>query len=129
MSGQGVAAGFSNLATAENLMKLSVAAGNGMSEYLGAKTADTLKETEQALADYETQSKMISDAYEENLGSNSVSLDPILLTDAAKWSYIPEGSEAFLNRTLLVGSDIALMTNELLANFTKITLSTELDAS
>ena len=129
MSGQGVAAGFSNLATAENLMKLSVAAGNGMSEYLGAKTADTLKETEQALADYETQSKMISDAYEENLGSNSVSLDPILLTDAAKWSYIPEGSEVFLNRTLLVGSDIALMTNELLANFTKITLSTELDAS
>lgn len=129
MGGQGFAAGFTNLANAENIMKLSVAAGNGMSEYLNIKTADTLKEFEQVLADYETQSKIISDAYEENLGSSRVSLDPTLLTDAAKWSYIPESSEVFLNRTLLVGSDIALMTNELLANFTEITLSTELDAS
>jgi hypothetical protein len=126
MGGQGLAAGFSNLASAENLMKLSVAAGNGMSEYLGAKTTNTIKETQQALADYETQSKMISDAYEENLGASSVSLDPILLTDSSKWAYIPESSEVFLNRTLLVGSDIALMTHELLANFTKITISTEL---
>ncbi|MNQ52229.1 hypothetical protein D3C85_662350 [compost metagenome] len=126
MAGQSLSAGFSNLASAENIMKLTVAAGNGMSEYIGADTQEIVKETEKMLADFAGKEAEVKDAYEANLGFGRVQFDPMLLTDPARYQFIPESSDVFLNRTLLTGSEIASMTNDLLSNFTSITLSTEL---
>lgn len=126
MSGQSLSAGFSNLATAENIMRLTVAAGGGMAQYIGAETREIVEETQKMLADYASKEAEVLSAYEQNLGLGRVQFDPMELTDATKYSFIPEASDVFLNRTLLTGSEIASMTNDLLTNFTNVTLSTEL---
>ncbi|MNF31600.1 hypothetical protein D3C84_123670 [compost metagenome] len=126
MGGQSLSAGFSNLASAENIMKLTVAAGNGMSEYIGAETKDIVEETQKMLADFAGKEAEVLSAYEKNLGFGRVQFDPMQLTSPTQYQFIPEASDAFLGRTLLTGSEIASMTNDLLSNFTSITLSTEL---
>lgn len=128
MSGQGVAVGFSNLSNAENILKLSVAAGNGLAAYVGAKTEEVLKQTQEVVKQYGHDSQAIMNAWEKNLGYGQVSIDPTVLTDSSqKYDYIPESSSVFMSRTLLTGSEIAGMTNDMLSNFTRMTLSTELE--
>lgn len=128
MSGQGMAAGFSNMANAENILKLTVAAGNGLAEYVGAKTTSIMQQTQELIDQYGQDSQAIMETWERNLGLGQVLIDPTVLTDSAQqYNYVPERSGVFLSRTLLTGSDIADMTNDLLTNFTKMTLSTELD--
>lgn len=125
-SGQGFAASFSNLSSAENIMRLSVAAGNGLAQYIGAESKDILKESQELMQNYANSSKEIADAYEKNLGFGQITFDPLALTDAIKYDFIPENSSVFLGRTLLTGTDIAGMTNDLLTNFTQTTLNQEL---
>lgn len=125
-SGQGITAGFSNLASAENIMKMTVAAGNGLAEYVGADTAKVQAQTEDLLKDYSGKEKEILDAYEQNLGLGQVLFDPILLTDSGRYGFVPETLDTFMGRTLLTGSEIADMTNSLLSNFASMTISTDL---
>lgn len=128
MGGQGMAAGFSNLANAENILKLSVAAGSGLAEYVGAETAGIMQQTQELIDQYGKDSQAIMETWEKNLGLGKISIDPTVLTEAGQnFEYIPERSNVFLSRTLLTGSDIADMTNDLLTNFTKMTLSSELE--
>lgn len=125
-SGQGFAASFSALSSAENIMRLSIAAGNGLAQYIGAESKDILKESQELMESYANSSKEIASAYEKNLGFGQINFDPLALTEAMKYDFIPEGSDVFLGRTLLTGSDIAGMTNDLLTNFTQTTLNQEL---
>lgn len=126
VSGQEFSASFSNLATAENLTKLTLSAGGGLSEYLGLTTQETLAATQELIEDYKKQSNDIAKLYEQNIGYGQGTIDPLVLTDSSKWAFVPESSNSFLSRTLMTGTDIANMTNDLLANFTRVTLSTEL---
>lgn len=126
-SGEGLAAGFSNLASAENILRLTVAAGEGIAGYLGADTSQVLSESEKLMAEYEKQKSVIDAVWEENLGTGKVQFDPMQLTDIMKYDGMTaEGRDSFLSRTLLTGSEIADMTNTLLSNFANITLSNEL---
>lgn len=125
-SGQGMAATYSNMASAESIMRLSVAAGNGLAEYVGAETKQIVKDTQELMEQYKDKTMEILDKYESTLGLGQISLDPMALTEIGKYEYIPESSNVFLGRTLLTGSDIAGMTNDMLTNFTKMTLSQEL---
>lgn len=128
MGGQGMAAGFSNLANAENILKLTVAAGSGLAEYVGAETAGIMQQTQELIDQYGKDSQAIMETWEKNLGLGKILIDPTVLTEAGQnFEYIPERSNVFLSRTLLTGSDIADMTNDLLTNFTKMTLSSELE--
>ena len=127
MSGESFSTNFANLATAENLMKLSVAAGNGFAGYMQAGNRDIMAQTQELLDEYNRDAKEISELWEKNLGYGVTAIDPTQLTDAVRAStFIPETSNVFLSRTLMTGSDIADMTNGMLTNFAAMTLSTEL---
>lgn len=126
--GQGFAAGFSNLMSAENLLKLTVAAGNGIAGFIGADTKDIVEDTQKLMDEYSKNKAAIDDIWAENLGTGKVMFDPMQLTDVLEYdSLTPEARDTFLSRTLLTGSEIADMTNSLLSNFASITLSTDLN--
>lgn len=126
VSGQSMASSFSNLASAENILKLTVAAGKGFAEYISADSSVIAQQTAEVLDEYKDSSEEIMRAYEQNLGLGQISLDPLRLTESANSNYIYESSNVFLSRTLLTGSEIAAMTNDMLTNFTNLTLSQEL---
>lgn len=128
-NGGGIAAGFSNLSSAENLMRLTVAAGQGISGYMNAETQDTMKATQKLMEDYEAQSKKISQMWEQNLGNGRTYIDPIEMTDllkAPEQEYVGETVAMFLGRTLMTGTDIAETTHNMLTNMSAITISTQL---
>lgn len=128
-NGGGIAAGFSNLSSAENLMRLTVAAGQGISGYMNAETQDTMKATQKLMEDYEAQSKKISQMWEQNLGNGRTYIDPIEMTDllkAPEQEYVGETVAMFLGRTLMTGTDIAQTTHNMLTNMSAITISTTL---
>lgn len=126
-TGEGLAASYSTMMSAENILRLTVAAGEGIAGYLGADTSQVLSESEKLMAEYEKQKSAIDAVWEENLGTGKVQFDPIQLTEVMKYdSLTAEGRDSFLSRTLLTGSEIADMTNTLLSNFANITLSNEL---
>lgn len=117
---------FSSLATAQNLMNLTMAAGSGYAGYIQAGTQDVLQQTEDLLNNYQSESRQIAAAYSDNLGYGATLIDPTQLTEAL--GFIPETANSFLSRTLLVGGDIADLTNNMLTNFATMTLTTELPA-
>lgn len=128
-NGGGIAAGFSNLSSAENLMRLTVAAGQGISGYMNAETQDTIAATQKLMEDYEAQSKKISELWEMNLGNGRTYIDPIEMTDLLKapdQEYVGETVAMFLGRTLMTGTDIAQTTHNMLTNMSAITISTQL---
>jgi hypothetical protein len=121
----GMAANFSSLATAENILKLTMSAGKGYAEYIQSGIQETLTKTDELLANYEDESRRIAQAYKDNLGDNGlINIDPMALTNAL--GFIPEASKDFLARTLLTGSDIADMTSSMISNFAAMTTTVEL---
>lgn len=127
-NGGGVAGGFSSLSSAENLTRLTVAAGNGISGYLAGEASDTMLATQKLLDEYQQQSADISKMYEQNLGFGRTYIDPTELTDVSdsSSSYVSETASMFLGRTLMTGTDIASTTYNMLTNFAAITTSTQL---
>jgi len=127
INGGTVAQGFSSLTTAENLTKLTVAAGNGYAGYMQAAVQETVGETNALLERYNDQSKAIAQQYNDVIGTDRGIIDPVTLTDATQHIY--ESMDSFISRTLMTGADIAEMSYSLLENFVDITTSTSLDVS
>ncbi|QHJ80347.1 MAG: hypothetical protein [Caudoviricetes sp.] len=127
-SGQGFAASFSKLSSAENLLKLSVAAGKGYNDFVNTQTGDMLSATQDLVNSFEESSKKLEELYKTNLGVGiNRTFNPMDFLQASRVEpFIPESSSAFLSRTLLTGSDIANMTNNMLSNFAQITISNQL---
>lgn len=116
---------FNNMMKAENLMKLTMAVGNGISQYINASTIKTLGETAKVIEDYKVKSKDIADKYDKEFGTDTNALiDPMMFTDVMMPGYEP--SVVFLNRTLLTGSDIAEMSLEMISKFSELTLNLDL---
>jgi hypothetical protein len=117
----------SDVFTAENMMKLSVAAGQGYAGVINKDTAEYIQQTQELLEQYNTESLAISEAWKQNLGGGLVNLDPSFLVDVARPNpFAMESSNTFLSRTLTVGSDIADMTNGIVTNFAAMTINTQL---
>lgn len=134
MNGGGAAFSMSNLASAQNILALTEAAGNGYAGYMSAGTKDLIAETQQTLADYNTEAKNISDQWAKAFGTDLGQLDALsLFTDAGSTStttnFVPESRDSFLGRTLMCGSDVVELSHALVYNFTDITLSTDLSSS
>lgn len=123
-SGQSLSTSFGNMMRAENILKLTTAAGKGYSEYLAASTAELVKETQQVMEEYKEESRKIREAWVNNLGGNRGIIDPVALTEA--FGVTPESIDSFLGRTLMTGSDVAEMSLDMLTNFVDMTLSTAL---
>ena len=123
-SGQGFAASYGDMMSAQNIMKLSIAAGDGYTGYLKAENQDIIDKSLKLMEEYSEKSKEISNMYAQNIGFKGATFDPMLLTESAK--LYPETPSMFLSRTLLTGSDISGMTNDMIGNFVAVTTSTQL---
>lgn len=127
-AGKGFAATFGQLGTAENLLKLTAAAGKGYNDFINNQTSSLVDATNAVASSFEKASKKIQELYKTNLGVGiNRTFNPMDFLQATRIDpFIPESSSAFLSRTLLTGSDIANMTNGMLTNFAQITISTQL---
>lgn len=111
----------------KNLTKLSMGVANEYSKTIHSDTQDIMNKTENLLSDYQKQSEEISKMYDENFGSNLDIFNPLTLTDPFMFfGGAIESSDEFMNRTLLVGSDLANISNAYISEFANITLNTNL---
>ena len=122
-AGQSLATAFSGLMSAQNILALTNALGQGYAGYINAATAELAQQNQAVLDRYETESRRIREAWAKNLGTGRAILDPFELTEAFEINV--ESMDSFLQRTLLTGSEIAGMSLDMLTNFAQITLSTD----
>lgn len=118
---------FAQLTSAQNIMALTSAVGNGVAQYTAMSAAEWSKKAELLVTEYEKESKRISQLYAENIGYGTGVFDPMMLVDSAN-TYIESEAE-FLTRTLMTGSDIAEMSIGMLSDFAALTLRTDLPSS
>lgn len=117
---------MNNMMSAQNMLRFTMAAGEGIGAFLNADTAQILKDTQQVIDDYNTNMGQINDQWYKNLGYGEIYFDPTQLTESKQVEFYPEGSEMFLTRTLLTGSEIAGITNSLIERWPSVTISSEL---
>lgn len=117
--------GLQSMTSAPELLKMTSAT---MDNYARIQQADLLqvqKQIVQLQEEYSKEMKMINQLSRENLGTgNNGVIDPMQLSSSVSAQY--ENMDAFLGRTLMLGSDICQMTNNLIGAFATITTSTEL---
>lgn len=122
--GQSMSSAFGNLMRAENIMTLTSAVGQGYAGYMQAATADLMRQQQELMATYEAESREIRAAWEQNLGHGNGIIDPVMVTSA--FGVTMEEVNSFLQRTLMTGSDVADMSLDMLSDFVRLTISTEL---
>ena len=123
-SGQTMANSFSGLMRADNILRLTEAAGKGYAGYIQGANADLMAQQEQVLKDYEKESRMVREAWENNLGGINGIIDTASITSA--FGVTMESVDSFLQRTLMTGSDVADMSMNMLTNFVDMTINTDL---
>jgi len=123
-SGQSMASGFSNLMRAENLLKLTSAVGQGYQGYVAGAMAEMATEQQRVMDEYQSEAREIRQQWVNTFGTDRGIIDPADITDAFGVSM--ESVDAFLQRTLMTGSDVADMSLDLLTNFVDMTLNTDL---
>ena len=128
-SGGSMATAFTELMQPEKLLQLTMAAGEGYSKYIQANTAETIGNMQVVLRDLQSQTEAVEDRYREMFGQmgGRAFIDPLELTNAT-FNYVPESSQSFLDRTLLMGGDIADLSVNMPANFLKYTIDPNLPA-
>lgn len=123
-NGQGFSMSFGNMLKAENIFQLTSAIGNGVSGYIQASTAEIQNQTAQVLDEYKEQSKAIAERFMEEFGSTGF-IDPLAVVGLVPFKL--EDPAVFLERTLMTGTDIADISQNMLDNFTDLTLSLPLE--
>lgn len=105
-----------NMMNAQNIMQLTSAVGNGITQYINASTADIIRQAEQTMQQYNTDMLAVNKKYEEMFGTDGFGvIDPMQFVSI-------ESLDTFLSRTTLTGSDIAGMSLDMITNFSDMTL-------
>ena len=120
-AGQGLASVWSSFMEPMNLLNLTNSVGNAYAGIIQQGTMDIMEESKEALNDYRKQSLELQENYADQFGYGTALFDPMSLIGAGD-SFFTEPSEAFLARTLLTGSDIARMSNDLITDFVELSL-------
>lgn len=123
-SGQSMATSFGNLMRADNILKLTNAAGQGYQGYVQAAAAEMAKEAQEVMENYKRETREIQQAWLQNIGTGRGIIDPLEITGV--FGVTMESVDTFLQRTLMTGSDVADMSLSMLTNFVDMTLSTDL---
>lgn len=118
--------GLTNMSSAMNLMKVSVATANSYAEVMKGQIDDIATEIEDLQKAFTEKMTEIYTAWTQNLGFNKGTIDIQALTESARKEFYKENLETFLSRTLMTGSDIADTTNGLIGAFPSATTSTYL---
>lgn len=111
---------FGSMMRAENLLKLSMSAVNGYSEYINKSTMHILAEAKELQEAYSAETRRIQEMYVEQFGAGKV-IDPMAFTSAGQGRV--ESVDTFLSRTLMTGMDIAETTHNMLSEFASLTLT------
>ena len=116
---------FSKMFSPQNLLKMTAAGGDAYKNYLIKKTGNVIRDSEKLMADYKKQMKEMNQKYMDEFGSDGrIILDPIALLermDDRNTNF--ESTDQFINRTLLLGSDIVELSNNRVTEFTNISLT------
>ena len=104
---------------ADNLLKLTNATINAYSLHVQGKTQDIYAQMRDLDEQYKKQKREIDELMYELTGFSS-NFDPMALTEILKGSF--ENRDAFNQRTLMTGADIAELTNGLIESFTAASL-------
>ena len=111
---------FGSMMRAENLLKLSMSAANGYSEYINKSTMHILAEAKELQEAYSAETRRIQEMYVEQFGAGKV-IDPMAFTSAGQGRV--ESVDSFLTRTLMTGMDIAETAHNMLSEFASLTLT------
>lgn len=113
---------WSSFLRVDNLLGLTSAIGDGLTKMIQMETAALAGE----MADYakkaQEETKKIQQAFFDEFGYGAGIIDPFMLVDT-KGGPIAESSDTFLTRTLMTGSDIADMSQQMLYNFPEYSLT------
>jgi hypothetical protein len=115
MSGGSLAAGFSQLMQPENLLRLTMAAGEGYSRYMQIDLSERVTKMQNELDSLSRQNAEVQDRYREAFGNRGF-LDPLAI-GTVDFNYVPESSQSFLTRTMMTGGDIADLCVNMPSNF------------
>jgi hypothetical protein len=111
---------WNSLLRADNLMKLTEAGIGGYQKALAGETQSIYADMQALQQSYEARSSEIERLSQEMLGSAS-GFNPLQMTQLLQTS--AESSDSFLSRTLMTGSDIAQLTQEMISDFASQTLT------
>lgn len=119
---------FSNMQWAENIMKLTMAVGDGITAYLKSSAYGVLHDMQDMLAVYAGKMQDVQRMYDKNFGYAQGIIDPLAFTDSSNnaSNITLEAPSNFLTRTLMTGMDVAEMSNSLLGRMSELTISTKL---
>ncbi|QYW02273.1 hypothetical protein PP740_gp069 [Stenotrophomonas phage Philippe] len=119
-NGQNISTAMSGMMRAENILRLTNALGEGYAGYVQASMKELQAQQEILMSDYDKQMKQIADQWESTFGTNNGIINPAAVTNAFNVTY--EEMDTFLQRTLMMGSDVGDLSFNLLYDFTEITL-------
>lgn len=124
--GAGWADGYRSLMQPQNLLRISEAVGEGISADLSKKAQKYYEEFVSITADYEKKSEEIAELFKQHIGDGS-SVDLWKIQEmVSKVDVKKEYPNEFLERTLLVGSDVVEMAQSMIDDFATITTSLKL---
>lgn len=113
--------GFTGIVTAQNLLQATTMLSNAYGAYAQGQMSKTQKEALGLKTEYDKQMEEIENLTKQNLDTSLDMIDIQGYTQAS-WINLYENLDTFLNRTLLVGSDICSITAGLVDNFTEVGL-------
>lgn len=134
LTGYGGVSGFSmdsvsvvnELSKATNLIAISNGLVGSVSGYMQEKTQDILNETQQLMDRYKDDMMEVASKYDQVFGTGTRgAIDPMMLTDSTYAGY-RDPPDVFMERTLMCGSDVARLSNELVTRFTDISIKLDL---
>lgn len=111
-----LAINWSDLLRVDNLLMLTDAIGRGVTMKIQEDTMNLQQQQADILKNALEETQKIQQAFLDQFGYGSVIIDPLMLTGASQGP-IAESSDTFLTRTLMTGSEIAEMSQELLYEF------------
>lgn len=89
----------------DSLMKLTTTVAKDFGEMYAKDTAKIMAESATMMEQYKKESDKLTQAYDSEFGNRAV-FDPLKFLESSEQLYF-ENSDAFLQRTLMTGSDIA----------------------
>lgn len=127
MNGQSLTSLWGNMTSAQSLIGLTEAAGNGVANFIQQSVAEVVLKTQKLEQTANKDSKDIEEKYIKDFGIGSFGFDPFSLTDiGTDLSSTPpmaiDTPDQFLQRTLMTGTDIAQISIDMISSFTDLTL-------
>ncbi|MFV0357751.1 MAG: hypothetical protein ACK5LG_21995 [Bacteroides thetaiotaomicron] len=113
------------LTKADNLMAITNGLVKSVNSYMTEKTAEIMAETQRMMEQYKGEMLQVQKQYEEMFGSGRGIIDPMMFTDATSGD-VGEPRAAYIERTLMCGSDVARMSQDLINRFATVTLDLHL---